>query len=164
MTAAPGAPRPRECVERMAQAQAQASPRKQRAQTLRGAVEAIGEGSPHLVRRLMLKGRTLKDAIGLGKGYGTLGVAVAQVPEHAAADDGGQVDPFGEALTVLFIGQQIDWQRQSTAGQHGDQTLLTQGTDQSIHVAAHNYPSAGPQTRALVSPHWLQTRGTSGPQ
>ena len=38
----------REFVERMAQAQAQASPRKQRAHTLRGAVEAIGEGAPHL--------------------------------------------------------------------------------------------------------------------
>ena len=34
----------------------------------------------------------------------------------------------------------------------------------AVGVAAHNHPEAGPQTRALVGPHWLQTRGTSDPQ
>ena len=35
---------------------------------------------------------------------------------------------------------------------------------QHLHVAAHNHPEAGPQTKALVGPHSLQTCGTSDPQ
>jgi len=38
-----------ELVEGVAQAKAQARPRKQRPHTFSGAVEAIGEGSSHLV-------------------------------------------------------------------------------------------------------------------
>jgi hypothetical protein len=33
-----------------------------------------------------------------------------------------------------------------------------------VAVAAHNHPEAGPQTKALVSSHSLQTCGTSDPQ
>ena len=37
----------------------------------------------------MLKGRALKLAIGLREGRRTFGLAVAQVPEDTAPDDGG---------------------------------------------------------------------------
>src|SRR5437016_188647 len=33
-----------------------------------------------------------------------------------------------------------------------------------IFVATHNHPETGPQTKALVGPHSLQTCGTSDPQ
>ena len=39
------------------------------------------------------KGRALKRAIGRGEGCCALGRTVAQVPEDAATDDGGQIDP-----------------------------------------------------------------------
>ncbi len=70
--------------------------------------------------------------IGLREGCGTLGMAVPQVPEHAATDDGGQIDLVRETAAVLCIGQEIDRQWQCTPGQHGDQALLTQGTHQAI--------------------------------
>ena len=75
----------------MAQTEAQPCSWKQGPHTLGRAVEAIGEGSSHLVRRLMLKGSALKHAVGLGEGGRTLCVAVAQMPEHPTADDRGQI-------------------------------------------------------------------------
>ena len=57
----------RKLEERVAQAGAQTRPRKQCAQTLGRAVEAIGEGPFDPVRGLLLGGRVLKCAIGLGK-------------------------------------------------------------------------------------------------
>ena len=53
----------------------------------------------------------LKLAIGLGEGGGTFGFAVAQMPDHPATDDGGQIDPVGETAAVFLIGQDIDRQR-----------------------------------------------------
>src|SRR5712691_6837168 len=99
-----------EFVEGMAQAVAQARPRKQGPHTLGRAVKAIGEGTPHAVRRLNLKGRSLKVTIGRGKSGGTFGRAVAQMPEHAATDNRGQIHLVGQTLAVLFIGQDIDGQ------------------------------------------------------
>jgi hypothetical protein len=69
-----------ELVERVAQAGAQARPRKQGPHTADGAVEAIGQGTPHLVRWLMRKGRALKRAIGLREGRGAFGRTVPQMP------------------------------------------------------------------------------------
>ena len=73
----------------MAQAIAQANPRKQGPHTADGAVEAIGQGAPHLVRWLVLKGSALKRAIGLREGCRTFGRTVAQMPEDTTLDDRG---------------------------------------------------------------------------
>ena len=86
------------------------------------------------------------------KAAALLDVAVAQMPEHAATDDGGQIHLVGETAAVLFIGQDIRRQRQATPGQHRDQALLAQGTDQAIEghgrdVADHRTPF---QTEAAV--------------
>ena len=43
-------------------------------------------------------------------------------------------------------------------------TTITHQLGPALVVAAHNHPEVGPQTRALVGPHWQQTRGTSDPQ
>jgi hypothetical protein len=79
-----------ELGECMTQAKAQAPPRKQRPHTLGRAVKAIAEGALPLVRRLVLQGRPLKRTVGLSQGHRALGLTVAQMPEHPAADDGGQ--------------------------------------------------------------------------
>ena len=99
----------RQFVERVAQAKAQASPWEQRPHTAGGAVKAIGEGALHLVRRLNLKGRTLKVAIGLGKSGGALGRTVTRMPDHPAADDGRQIHLARETAAMFFIGQDIPW-------------------------------------------------------
>jgi hypothetical protein len=80
----------------------------------------------------MRQGSLLKHAIRLGERHRTLRVAVAQVPDHTATDNRGQIDLVGETAAVFFINQDIDRHRQGTPSQHGDQTLLTQGTDQTI--------------------------------
>ena len=121
----------REFGEGVAQAKAQTCLWKQRPHAADGAVKAIGQDTSHLVRRLTRASRTLKHAIRLSECCGTFGLAVAQVPEDTAPDDTGQVDPFGEATAVFLIGQDIRGQQQVTPGQHGDQAVLTQGTDQA---------------------------------
>src|SRR5262244_1912696 len=60
-----------ELVEGMTQAKAQARPRKQRPHTLGRSVKAIGEGTPHAVRRLNLQGSSLKVAVGRSESSGT---------------------------------------------------------------------------------------------
>ena len=116
----------------MAQAIAHANPRKQGPHTLGGAVKAIDEGALHPVGWCMFQGGPLKLAVGLGKGHRTFGVAVAQMPDHPATDEGGQIDPIGETLAMLFIGQNIRRQRQVTFDQDADQTVLAQGAAQAI--------------------------------
>src|SRR3989442_13718289 len=66
----------------------------------------------------MLKGSLLELAIGRGEGGGTFGVAVPQVPEHTATDNGRQIDPIGETATVFLIGQKVCRQRQATLDQY----------------------------------------------
>jgi hypothetical protein len=136
----------------VAQAKTQSPPWKQGPHTADGAVKAIGEGPFDLVRGLLLKGNALELAIGLGEGYRTFGVAVAQVPDHAATDDGGQLHLLSQAPAVRFIGQDIDRQRQSTPSQHGHQALLPQRTDPAIEghgrdVTDHRAPC---QTESAV--------------
>ena len=80
----------------------------------------------------MFQGGPLKLAVRLGKGHCAFGLAVAQMPDHPATDDGGQINAFGEAFTVLFVGQDIGRQRQVTLEQHADQAVLAQGADQTI--------------------------------
>ena len=116
----------------MAQTEAQTCSWKQGPHTTNGTVKAIGEGTLHAIRWLLFKGRLLKHAVGLGEGGRTLCVAVAQVPEHPAADDRGQIHLGGETTAVLFIGQDVCRQPQATAGQHRDETVLTEGTDDAI--------------------------------
>ena len=116
----------------MTQTEAQTCFWKQGTHTVDGTVKAIGEGPPHLVRGLMLKGSSLKLAVGLGKSHRAFGVTVAQMPDHPATDDGGQIDARSETLAMLFIGEDIGGQRQGTQGEHGDQAMLAQGTNQAI--------------------------------
>lgn len=80
----------------------------------------------------MFEGRPLKLAVRLGKGHRTFGRAGAQVPDYPTTDDGGEIDPIGEAVAVLFVGQEIGRQRQMTLEQHADQALLAKGADQAI--------------------------------
>jgi len=91
----------------MAQAVPQARPRKERPQTARRAVKAIGEDAPDPRRRLLVERRLLKLAVRLGKSRCTGGLGVAQVPEDTATDNGGEIDLVGETATVLLIGQKI---------------------------------------------------------
>ena len=56
----------------------------------------------------MLKGSLLALAIGRGERRRALGVAVPQMPDDTATDDGGQIDPLGEAAAVFLIGQDIN--------------------------------------------------------
>src|SRR5215470_9149880 len=116
----------------MTPAKAQARSWKQGPHTADGTVKAIGESPLYLVRGLMLTGSLLELAIGRGKRRRALGVAVPQMPDDTATDDGGQIDPLGEAVAVFLIGQDISWQRQTTLDQHGHQAVLPQGTDQTI--------------------------------
>ena len=63
------------------------------------------------------------------------------MPEHPATDDGGQVHLVREAFAVLFIGQQIDRQRQPRQNlpQHsvrhcvGHVDQVARGNDQVRH-------------------------------
>jgi hypothetical protein len=54
------------------------------------------------------------------------------MPEHAATDNGGEIDLGGETATVLLIGQKIGGEGEPTPGQHRDQTLAATRTDQAI--------------------------------
>jgi hypothetical protein len=66
----------------------------------------------------MLKGHLLKHAVRLGEGSCAFRVAVTQMPDDTAADDGRQIHPFGKTLAVLFVSQNICRQRQVTVDQH----------------------------------------------
>jgi hypothetical protein len=74
----------------------------------------------------------LEHAIGLGQRRRTGLLGVPEVPEHAAADNRGQVRFGGETMGVLFIGQEIDRESEPTSGEHRDQPLVTQGAYQAI--------------------------------
>jgi len=86
----------------MAEAVAQARSRKERPQTLGGAVKAIDKDPFDPVRGLLLGGRALKRAIGLGKGRGTRLLSVAEMPDHAATDDGRKVHFLRQTAAVFF--------------------------------------------------------------
>ena len=89
----------------MAQAGAQARSREERAHTFDRAVEAIGEDTPDPIRRLLLGGGALERLIGLVKGGRTGRLRIAQMPEHATADDRGQVDTHG--LTPVALAKEV---------------------------------------------------------
>ena len=125
---------------------------KQGPHTADRTVKAIGEGTLHLVRWLMLKDRLLKHAVRLGEGSCAFRVAVTQMPDDTAADDRGQIDPVCEATAVFLIGQDVCRQRQATLDQHRNQAVLPQRADQAIEshgrdVEDHRAPL---QTEAAV--------------
>src|SRR6266850_5934963 len=122
----------RELVDGVAETVAEARSWKERAQTLGGAVEAIGEDPPDAIRRLLLGRGTLERPIGLGQGCGTGVLGVPQVPDDAATDDRGEIHLLCEAVAVFFIREDIRGQRQPTPRQHLDQALLTERTDQTV--------------------------------
>src|SRR5882724_3219938 len=122
----------REFVERVTEAIAQARSREEYVHTHRGAVEAVGQDAPDPIGRLVLERRALKHAIGLGQGRRAGVLRVAQMPDDASTDDRGEVYFLCQAAAVFFIRQDIRGQRQPTPRQHRDQTLLTEGTDQTV--------------------------------
>src|SRR5215216_6011873 len=86
----------RELGERVAEAIAEARARKERAHTLGGAVEAIRQDALDPIGRLVLKRGTLELLIGLGKGYCTGVLGVAQMPDHPATDHRRQIHLVSE--------------------------------------------------------------------
>jgi hypothetical protein len=88
----------------MAQAVAETRPREQRPHALGGAIEAIGQNTTDPIARLLLERRALKPLIGLGKGCRTGVFGIAQMPEHPAADNRGEIHSVGEAMRMLLIG------------------------------------------------------------
>ena len=113
----------------MAEAVAQARSWKECPYTLGGTVEAIDEDPLNLVRRLLLGCHALKRPIGLGKSRRTGLFRVAQMPEHPATDNRGQVHLLRETATVLLVGQEVDRQWQPASGQHDYHTLVSERTD-----------------------------------
>jgi hypothetical protein len=65
------------------------------------------------------------------------------MPEDTPPDDGGQVDPLGEATAVFFIGQDRGGQGQPTPGQHSHETLVSQRTDEAIERHGGDMPNDG---------------------
>jgi hypothetical protein len=103
----------------VAETVAETRSRKQRPQALDGTFEAIREDAPDPIGRLLLDRRTLERLVGLGQGCRAGVLGIAQVPDDAATDNGGEIHPLGETVTMLLIGQEICWERQPTPGQHG---------------------------------------------
>src|SRR5256886_3024776 len=116
----------------MAETVPQARPGKERPHTARRAVKAIREDAADPIRRLLLERRLLKLAVRLGKRRRTGGLGVAQVPEDPPTDNRGQIDPVRETTAVLLIRQEIHWERQPTPGEHRDQTVVAERTDETI--------------------------------
>jgi hypothetical protein len=73
------------------------------------------------------------------------------MPEHAATDNGGEIYLLGAAATVLLIGEDIDGQRQPTPRQHGHETLVAEGADETIEGHGGDMTDHGAQ---------LQTQST----
>ena len=90
----------RQFEERVAQAGAQAHSREECAQTLGGAVEAIGQDPFDPRRWLVLDCRTRKLLISLGKSCRTGLCRIAQVPDNTAADNRGQIHLVGQATAA----------------------------------------------------------------
>src|SRR5439155_11806264 len=63
------------------------------------------------------------------------------MPEDTPPDDGGHVDPLGEATAVLLIGQDRGRQRQATAGQHAHQALVAKRTDEAVERHGRDMPN-----------------------
>src|SRR5262249_16388819 len=97
--------------------------RKERAQTLGGAVKAIDKDSLHLIGWLLLGCGTRKHPIGLGKGRSTGLLRVAEMPEHTTTDDRGEGHFRCQTAAVFFIPQEVCGQRQPTPSENGDDTL-----------------------------------------
>src|SRR5262249_27825650 len=142
----------RQLVERMAQAKPQTCSWKQSPQTADRTVKAIGEGAFSLVRWLMRKGCLLKHAVRLGEGGRALRVAVPQMPDHTATDDGGQLDPLAETRAMLCIVQDSGREGQLVVDPHGCQALLSEGTDQAIEGHGRDMANGGTpcQTEAAM--------------
>ena len=81
-----------------------------------------------------------------GRVFGEEGLRIAETVAHPASI---MLACWGIGLLSLY---------------QGDLPRALSFLERAVGVAAHNYPGAGPQTRTLGSPHWLQTRGTSDPQ
>jgi hypothetical protein len=122
----------RELDERMAEAVAQAHPRKQGPQTPGGAVEAIGQDASDPVRRLLVECRASKLAIGLSQSGGTGVLGISQMPDHPATDNRRQIHLVDETVTMLLVGHEVGGEGQPTPRQHSDQTVVAECADEAI--------------------------------
>jgi hypothetical protein len=114
------------------QAVAQACSREECVQTLGGTIEAVGQEASDPIRRLLLGRGALERLIRLGQGCRTGLLSVPQMPDGTAGDNRGPRHVVGETTTVLFIGQEIGWERQPTPGQYHHDALVAEGADQAI--------------------------------
>jgi len=127
-------------VDRVAETVAEACTREQCPHTARRAVKAIGQDAADAIRRLLLERRLLKRSVRLGKRRRTGSFGGAQVPEDTTADHRGQIDLVCETAAVLLIRQEIHRERQPTPGEHRDQTVVAECTDETIERHRREMP------------------------
>ena len=142
---------------------AQACSRKERPHTCGRAVEAIGEDSPDLIGRLLLERRALELLVGLSKGHGTGGFGIAQVPQDTTTQTIVGRYFLGQTAAVLLIRQKYR-ERQPTPGEHRDQTVLAERTDETIERHRREVIRSTAHSSKLRPP-WVAnraSRATSG--
>jgi hypothetical protein len=54
------------------------------------------------------------------------------MPEHTAMDNRWQIHVVSQTVAMLLISQEIDRQSQTTLGQYGHETLLSERADETI--------------------------------
>jgi hypothetical protein len=150
---------PGEPVDRMAETVAEARTREPCLDAFDRTVEAIGQDAPDPIRQLLLERRTLELLIRLGQGRRTGVFGVAQMPEHTATDNRGQIHLLGETVAVLFIRQDIDGEGQTTPGQNRDDTLVAEGADQAIE--GHRRDLTDDRTAFQTEPTMRRQRGVA---
>src|SRR5262249_5882182 len=80
---------------------------------------------------------------------------LAEMPEHTATGDGGQIHLGGKTAAVLLVGQNVDRQWETASGQHDHQTLVSERADEAIERHRREMVKHGAQ---------LQTEATVGGQ
>jgi hypothetical protein len=142
----------RELAERVAETIAHARSRGEHAQTLGGAVEAVGQDPSDPIRGVLVGRRALERLRRLGTGGRTGVLGAAQVPADTTMDNRRQIHFGCRAVAVLLIGQEIGRERGTTPSEDGDQTLAPKGTDPPVegHGGEMGDHGAPRQTEATV--------------
>jgi len=149
----------RELEERVAQADAEAHPREKGAPALGRAVEPVDQDASDALGGLLVNRGTLHLLIGLRKGCRTGLLGVAQVPEHAAMDNRGEIHFIAQTVAMLFVSQERDGQWETTPGQHGDQTLVAKRTDEAVEC--HGREMADDGTQCQTEPTVRRQQGVA---
>ncbi len=80
-------------------------------ETLFGTVEPVGQYPFGTIERVNCQSGLLKLTVRGGKRGGRLGSGVPQMPDDPPTANRGQVDPFVQAMAVLFVGDEVLGQR-----------------------------------------------------